>query len=108
MLYLVIFIKTSSDILPRKFYFRIPLVSGGITHGIGQVRFTNIGWTFGVAAGGDSGQLNRGEFFQLPPHRYWNNSNTVVMVNALSVPFFMGKNKYLKYLNDLSRGRYFL
>ena len=30
------------------------------------------------------------------------------MVNALSVPFFMGKNKYLKYLNDLSRGRYFL
>ena len=81
---------------------------GGLPHGIGQVRFTNIGWTFGVAAGGDSGQLNRGEFFQLPPHRYWNNSNTVVMVNALSVPFFMGKNKYLKYLNDLSRGRYFL
>ena len=30
-LYLVIFIKISSDILPRKFYFRIPLVSGGIT-----------------------------------------------------------------------------
>ncbi len=28
-LYLVIFIKISSDILPRKFYFRIPLVSGG-------------------------------------------------------------------------------
>ena len=25
----VIFIKISSDILPRKFYFRIPLVSGG-------------------------------------------------------------------------------
>jgi hypothetical protein len=32
-LYLVIFIKISSDILPRKFYFRIPLVSGGITDG---------------------------------------------------------------------------
>jgi hypothetical protein len=30
-LYLVIFNKISSDILPRKFYFRIPLVSGGIT-----------------------------------------------------------------------------
>ena len=29
-LYLVIFIKISSDILPRKFYFRIPLVSGGL------------------------------------------------------------------------------
>ena len=29
-LYLVIFIKTFSCILPRKFYFRIPLVSGEI------------------------------------------------------------------------------
>jgi len=27
---------------------------------MGQVRFTDIGWTFGVAAGGDSGQADKG------------------------------------------------
>ena len=37
-LYLVIFIKISSDILPRKFYFRIPLVSGGITQASSSTR----------------------------------------------------------------------
>ena len=62
----------------------------------------------GVAVGGDSGQLTRGNNLQLSPRRCGDNSNTDTIMNVQIPINFTIKTIYYSALKHIFRGRYFL
>ena len=61
----------------------------------------------GVAVGGDSGQLTRGNNLQLSPRRCGDNSNTDTIMNV-QIPIIFTRKNYLLFSSKTSFQRSFL